>query len=269
MPTYLEVCEEAVRRAGAVLLDRFGRVTARHKGPADLVTEADLAAQETVRQTLRAAFPSHVLVGEEDPPDREHRAEEEFRWIVDPLDGTTNYVHRVRFFCVSLALEHQGELIAASVYEPNSDLCFSAAAGQGTYRNGSRVRTSTVTTLGDALVSAGFPNVVSPDGPDLRLFNEVVLVSQSVRRTGSAALNLAYVASGLFDAAWSASTKVWDVAAGTLLIREAGGTVTSFYGEPVETPKGPILAAATPELHRELLAIVRRLWPASGPPIPK
>jgi myo-inositol-1(or 4)-monophosphatase len=261
MRAYLEVCEEAVRRAGAVLLDHFGRVTIRHKGPADLVTEADVAAQEAVRRALRDAFPSHVLIGEEDPADGGRRAEAEFCWIVDPLDGTTNYVHRVPFFCVSLALEHQGELLVAAVYDPKSDVCFSAAAGKGTYRNGSRVHTSKVTMLRHALVSAGFPNVVTPDSPDLRLFNEVVLSSQSVRRTGSAALNLAYVASGLFDAAWSGSTKVWDVAAGALLIREAGGVVTSFRGEPVGTPKGPFLAAATPELHRELLALVRRLWP--------
>ncbi len=262
MRAYLEVCEEAVRRAGAVLLEHFGRVTVRHKGPADLVTEADVAAQEAVRQAIRDAFPSHVLIGEEDPADGGHRDEAEFRWIVDPLDGTTNYVHRVPFFCVSLALEHRGELVVSAVYDPKSDVCFSAAAGQGTYRNGSRVQTSRVRSLRDALVSAGFPNVVTPDSPDLRLFNEVVLSSQSVRRTGSAALNLAYVAAGLFDAAWSASTKVWDAAAGALLIREAGGVVTSFRGEPVGTPKGPFLAAATPELHQELLARVRRLWPA-------
>ena len=126
MRDYLEVCEAAVRRAGAVLLDHFGHVTARHKGPADLVTEADVAAQEAVRQTLRDAFPGHLLIGEEDPPDRGRRAGAEFCWIVDPLDGTTNYVHRVPFFCVSLALEHQGELLVASVYDPKSDVCFSA-----------------------------------------------------------------------------------------------------------------------------------------------
>ena len=210
MPSHLEVCEAAVRRAGAVLVDHFGRVTARHKGPADLVTEADVAAQIVVRQTLRDAFPSHVLVGEEDPPELGPRAEAEFRWIVDPLDGTTNYFHRVPFFCVSLALEHRGELAVAAVYSPMSDECFSAEAGRGAYRNGSRIETSRVRTLGDALVSAGFPNVVTADAPDLRLFKEVVMASQSVRRTGSAALNLAYVAAGLFDAAWSASTKVWD-----------------------------------------------------------
>jgi myo-inositol-1(or 4)-monophosphatase len=260
MQDYLRVCEEAVRRAGAVILDRFGRVAVRRKGPSDLVTEADLASQEVVRQTLYEAFPGHLLVGEEDRPESIARhAEAEFRWIVDPLDGTTNYVHQVPFFCVSLALEHRGELIVASTYDPVSGECFSAAAGQGAYLNGSRIRTSGVTALGEALVTAGFPNVVTRDAMDLRLFNEVVLLSQSVRRTGSAALNLAYIAAGRFDAGWSCCTQLWDVAAGTLLIREAGGTVTSLRGDPMGTPDGPIVAAATPKLHAEVLALVHRL----------
>jgi len=257
---YLEVCENAVRRAGTVLVDRFGRVSARKKGPSDLVTEADLAAQEVVRHTIHKAFPEHALVGEEDPPGRTPmKRQDGFRWIVDPLDGTTNYVHRVPFFSVSLALEHCGELLVGAVYNPMSGECFTAAAQRGAFLNGSQMRTSDVRTLSEALIAAGFPPAVTPNLPDLRLFNEIVLVSQSVRRTGSAALNLAYVAAGRFDAGWSFSTKIWDVAAGALLITEAGGMVTSLSGGQRPPNSGSFLVAATPELHGELLRLVQRL----------
>jgi myo-inositol-1(or 4)-monophosphatase len=137
--------------------------------------------------------------------------------------------------------------------------CFTAAAQRGAFLNGSRIRASSVRTLSDALIVAGFPAAVTPNAPDLRLFNEIVLASQSVRRTGSAALNLAYVAAGRFDAGWSFSTKVWDVAAGILLIEEAGGVATSPEGLKHAASSGTFLVAATQELHAELLALVRRL----------
>ncbi len=213
-----------------------------------------------VRQTILKAFPEHAVIGEEDPPDRPpSQTHAEFRWIVDPLDGTTNYVHRVPFFSVSLALERRGELLVGAIYNPMSGECFTAAAQQGAFLNGDRIRTSRVRTLSDALIVAGFPAAVTPDVPDLRLFNEIVLASQSVRRTGSAALNLAYVAAGRFDAGWSFSTKVWDVAAGILMIKEAGGVATSPEGSRRAPSSGTFLVAATPELHGELLALVQRL----------
>ncbi len=260
VPTYLEVCEVAVRRAGAVLLDRFGRARARQKGPRDLVTEADLAAQEVVRATLHEAFPTHALIGEEDShSDTKSIENNDFRWIVDPLDGTTNYVHRVPFCCVSLALEQRGQLLAGAIFNPFCDECFSAAAGQGASLNGTPIKVSHVSLLSESLVAAGFPAAVCPESPDLGVFNEVVVRCQGIRRTGSAALNLAYVAAGRFDAAWSCSTKVWDAAAGSLIIREAGGVVTSLSGERVSMPEGPFVVAATPDLHRELVAIVRKV----------
>jgi myo-inositol-1(or 4)-monophosphatase len=259
VPTYLEVCETAVRRAGAVLLERLGRVTARHKGPRDLVTEADLASQEVVRQTLHDAFPDHTLIGEEDPDDS-HKSlnTSDFRWIVDPLDGTTNYVHGIPFFCSSLALEHRGRLLVGAVFNPLSNECFTAASGQGAQLNGEPIHASEVRCLAEALIAAGFPADVTPDSPDLRIFNEVVLTSQGVRRTGSAALNLAYVAAGRFDAGWSCTTKIWDTAAGTLLIQEAAGRATNLMGEDILSSSGPFLVAGTRDLHQSLLAIVRR-----------
>jgi len=257
--SYSDVCESAVRAAGKVLLENLGRVSVREKGPADLVTEADIAAQEAVRRVVAGAFPSHVLIGEEDQPGMKRSAPpSEFRWIVDPLDGTTNYVHQVPHFSVSLALERQGELLVGAVLDPVADECFTAVRGEGAYLNGERVRTSGVSALAQALVAIGFPAVVRPGAPDLRAFLEAVQACQSMRRTGSAALNLAYVAAGRFDACWSFSTKAWDAAAGVLLIREAGGVVTSPDGTPFVLERGHFLGAATVELHRQVQALMAR-----------
>ena len=215
MADYIEICETAVRRAGRVVMDMLGHVTVREKGRSDLVTDADFAAQETVRQTVLEAFPDHCLVGEEDRPSESPANRREYRWIVDPLDGTTNYVHRVPHFCVSLALERHGELLVAAVLDPALNECFTAVRDQGACLNGSPIHVSRVDRLADSLVAVGFPNVVTRDTHDLLLFNEAVTSCQSMRRTGSAALNLAYVAAGRFDAAWSFVSKVWDFAAGS------------------------------------------------------
>jgi myo-inositol-1(or 4)-monophosphatase len=265
MADYIEVCEKAVRRAGALLLDRIGRVSVRAKGRADLVTDADLASQELVRQTICEAFPDHFLLGEEDSPESAPLGgASAYRWIVDPLDGTTNYVHQVPFFGVSLALEHAGQLLVGAVYDPSADACFTGVRGQGAYCNGVRLRTSTVTSLADALVSVGFPAEVARDSPDLRLFNEAVLLCQSMRRTGSLALNLAYLAAGRFDVVWSWNARVWDVAAGILLIREAGGLATSIDGNDFPLAHGPFLATANEALHEQMVALVRRVGLATG-----
>jgi myo-inositol-1(or 4)-monophosphatase len=256
---YLEVCETAVRRAGKVLMDRIGRVEVRYKGPSDLVTDADIAAQEAIRRTVLAAFPDHTLVGEEDRPGAVvSPPASPYRWIADPLDGTTNYVHQVPFFGVSLALEQNGRLLVGAVYHPSADECFTAAVGKGAMRNGSPIHTSGVRSLRDALVSAGFPTVVEPRSADVGMFLAAVGVCQSLRRTGSAALNLAYVAAGRFDAAWSFSTKVWDVAAGALLIQEAGGVIVPRDGLGSPLKDGTYLAAANPQLHAELLDLAHR-----------
>ncbi len=257
---YIEVCEKAARAGGAVLLEKLGRVEVREKGPSDLVTEADFASQEAVSRTVLGAFPDHLLIGEEGDAaggahSRAAADDATYRWIVDPLDGTTNYVHQVPHFAVSVALERAGQLLVGAVYNPVSGECYSAAAGRGAYLNGKRLRASTTATLSQAVASVGFPAVVTDDCPDLRLFLKAVTRCQSIRRTGSASLNLCYVAAGRFDAAWSFSTKAWDVAAGALLIREAGGIVTSPDGGSLAPDTGRFLAAATRPLHAELLAL--------------
>jgi len=255
MPDYIKVCEEAVRAGAAAVREWIGRFEAREKGPADLVTEADYASQEAIRRTVLGAFPDHVLVSEEgDPATRP--AEGAFRWIADPLDGTTNYVHRVPHYSVSLALEHRGDVLVGAVYNPADGECFTAVRGEGAWLDGRRLHTSGVTELGGALAVVGFPPKAKPDAPDVRVFLQALRRCQAVRRTGSAALNLCYLAAGRFDVYWSFSTKVWDVAAGVLMIREAGGVVTGPRGGAFDLNSGHFLAAANEPLHGELRAMV-------------
>jgi myo-inositol-1(or 4)-monophosphatase len=262
MPGFMEICEKTVRLTGRLLLERLGTVSVREKGPSDLVTEADFAAQELVKRTLLEAFPDHILIGEEDPAALSKAgptaAGEKplYRWIVDPLDGTTNYVHQVPHFSVSLALEHDGQILVGAVYNPAADECFTAVAGKGAWLNGRSIRTSEVTDLSKALCAIGFPAATHRDSPELVLFLQGVDRIQGFRRTGSASLNLCYVACGRYDVAWSFSTKIWDIAAGTLLIREAGGIVTSPDGSGLILEKGRFLASANESLHHQIGELV-------------
>jgi len=256
---FAEICEKAVRRAGRVLLDKLGRVSVREKGQADLVTDADFASQEAVREVVFSALPGHVVIGEEDSwVSGASGLDSEYCWVVDPLDGTTNYVHQVPHFCVSLALLHAGKPVVGAVFHPTADECFTAVRGQGAYLNRKPAHCSVVGRLSEALAAIGFPAVVRPDSPDLKVFIEAVQACQSIRRTGSAALNLAYVAAGRFDACWSFSTKAWDAAAGVLLVEEAGGVVTSPDGGPFVPEQGYFLAAANLQLHRALREVIER-----------
>lgn len=174
---FLAVCEKAVHAAGAELIRRRGRVQVREKGPSDLVTEADLAAQEVVRQVVLGRYPDHSLLGEEGL----HNAPRaEYRWILDPLDGTTNYVHGIPFFSVSLALERDGDLLVGAILHPDGNECFTAAAGQGAWLNGQPIRTSTVTELPQAVAAVGFPYDVRHDSPDVLLFLEALTHCQSM-----------------------------------------------------------------------------------------
>ena len=259
MREFAETCERAARAGGAVLLEKFGRVVTREKGPADLVTEADLASQETVRQVVLAAFPDHEVLGEEGHSPHTARPTADgprFRWVVDPLDGTTNYVHRVPHFCVSVALQRDDALLVGAVFDPVSRECFTATAGQGAWLDGQPIHVSDVTRGEGALAAIGFPPAATLDSPDVRGLLAAVPRCQSLRRTGSASLNLCYVAAGRFDASWSFSTRIWDIAAGILLVREAGGVVTDPTGEPQQPETGRFLVAATAPLHAELCAML-------------
>lgn len=247
---FTTVCEQAARAAGEVLLDWAGRVEVREKGPADLVTEADLAAQEAIRQAVLGAFPSHGFLGEENASIPS--GHDGYRWIVDPLDGTTNYVHGIPCYATSIALEQHGRLLIGAVYDPVGREFFSAALGQGATLNGRALRVSQVRELAHAVVAMSLPPRVDRHSPALVDAIEVTLKAQSMRRTGSSALNLCYVAAGRFDAYWSTTVKAWDVAAGLLIAREAGATVTSMAGGDVDLMCPHLVAASCPALHAEL-----------------
>jgi myo-inositol-1(or 4)-monophosphatase len=250
---YLRICEEAVRLGGREIQSWVGRFKVREKGPADLVTQADLASQEAIRRLVLGAFPDHSLLGEEKVPDQPAAPRAEYRWIVDPLDGTTNFVHGVPHYSVSLALERNGQLVVGAVYDPALDECFTAAAGQGAWLNGRAIHTSGASALSEALAVVGFPYSVRRDSPDVLLFLQLLGRCHGIRRTGSTALNLCYLAAGRFDVYWSYSTSIWDVAAGVLMLREAGGHITSPAGGEFSLEEAHFLAAANRELHAQLL----------------
>ena len=260
MEHFLSTCEAAARAGGSVLEKMAGKIRAREKGPADLVTEADLASQATIRERLLGEFPEHGFIGEEaengdvQPPAIDQT---EFSWIVDPLDGTTNYVHGLENYCVSVALRRSHEIIVGTIYDPVRDHCFSAIRGQGARLNGNTIRVSDIGQVREALIATSFAARVSAESDEIRRFQRVLVQCQAIRRLGSAALNLCYVAQGKLDGYWATSVKTWDVAAGILILQEAGGTVTHLDGGPFDLDDPRFIAAAQPELHAELAGLLQ------------
>jgi len=260
MADLLDICESAARVGGQVLLDWAGRVTVREKGPADLVTEADLAAQQAVEDIIADAFPDHLFVGEEsagDDLDADINADQ-CVWIVDPLDGTTNFAHEVPHYACSVAVAQRGVVLAATVFNPVTNECFTAGKGRGACLNGDPIRASAVEDLGGALVAVSFPPRVGADSAAVKDLLRVFEVAQAIRRTGSAALNLCYVACGRYDAYWATETKPWDVAAGVLLVQEAGGIVTALNGADFRLDEPRPAATGTAVLNRQLVRILDR-----------
>jgi len=258
MHQYITVCEQAARKGGQVLLDWQGRINPREKAPKDLVSEADFASQQAIYEIIHGTFLDHDFLGEEGDPSGNAKRESEFRWIVDPLDGTVNYVHRLPAYSVSVALERRGELQVGVVYDPIADECFSAVRGEGAFLNGVEISVSDCESLCTALVAASLSAGVSRDSEEISRFLDVLVECQALRRLGSAALNLAYVAAGRLDAYWATSVKVWDVAAGLLLVQEAGGLMSGVAGEPFDLSRPQFAAAATSTLHAELVATLKR-----------
>jgi myo-inositol-1(or 4)-monophosphatase len=201
-------------------------------------------------------FPDHGFLGEEAPAAEQLRCE--YCWIVDPLDGTTNYVHGFPCYGVSVAVAHRGHLLAGVVYDPLHDECFAASAGGGAFLNGEPMSTSAAVELGESLLAVSFPAKLERESPDLEAFLRIAPQCQAIRRTGSAALNLAYVACGRLDGHWAHEIHPWDSAAGVLLVQEAGGVATGSDGRPFELAAGHYLAAATTELHAALEPLVRQ-----------
>jgi len=240
---------EIALEAGALIRDFYHRgVATEYKGDVDLVTEADRASEKLIVERLRKQFPTHGIYGEEGTRDNIDR---EYRWYVDPLDGTTNFAHGFPVFCVSLGLEHRpkglapdadGVLTAGVVYDPTRDELFVAEKGKGAYLNGEKIHVSRVNDLAECLMATGFPSRKRHENPNVHFYQQVTLRSHGVRRAGSAALDLAYTACGRFDGYWEFNLNPWDTSAGTLLVLEAGGTVTTFDGGPFRLNSKEVLA---------------------------
>jgi myo-inositol-1(or 4)-monophosphatase len=260
---YLATAQEAARRGAEVLARWRQRFQVREKGRFDLVTEADLESQQAIRDFLVGRFPNHGFLGEEGKPSQaplcispqsrgEIQRAEPPTWIVDPLDGTTNYVHDCPFYCVSVGLQVAGELVVGVVFDPCRQEMFHAAQGKGCWLGDRRLRTSQTTRPEEALLATGFPPDLRGQERTLDWWRYFSLRTQSLRRTGSTALNLAYVAAGRFDGYWAFDNHVWDVAAGTVLIREAGGMISNIDGSPYD-PYTPDALANNGPLHPVLL----------------
>lgn len=222
--------ESIAREAGALLYDKFKqRIGFTYKGDADLVTEADRAAEKLITDRIRKEFPGHDLYGEEGT---RTNTGSDYRWYIDPLDGTTNFAHGFPVFCVSLGLEFKGARIAGVIYDPTRDELFAAERGSGTYLNGTRATVSKVNNLAECLTGTGFPSHKRHKNPNIYFYHVITLRTHGVRRAGSAALDLASVACGRLDAFWEFNLNPWDTAAGSLLVEEAGGTITRFDKSP-------------------------------------
>ncbi len=228
---------EIAREAGALLRGFYERgVATEYKGDVDLVTEADRASEKLIRERLRIAFPEHGIYGEEGTREG---LDAEFRWYVDPLDGTTNFAHGFPIFCVVLGCERRrkglaadadGEMVAGVTYDPLRDEMFLAEKGKGAWLNGRRITVSKTERLQESLTATGFPSHKRHRSPNVHFYQEITLRSHGVRRTGSAGLDMAYVACGRLDGFWEFNLNPWDTSAGVLLVREAGGKVAHFDG---------------------------------------
>jgi len=257
MPRYsatIYVMVNAARKAGRRLARDFGEVEnlqVSKKGPADFVSAADLKAEEILREELEKARPGYTFVLEE--AGTIEGADQSHRWIIDPLDGTTNFLHGIPHFAISIALEREGELVAAVIHNPINDEVFWAERGKGAYFNDRRLRVSSREYLADAVLATGIPHAGRPDqGLFLKELDGFMPNVAGVRRMGAASLDLAYIAAGRFDGFWERNLSIWDIAAGVLLVREAGGIVSDTSGQPRSLETGNI-AAANGALHKPLI----------------
>lgn len=266
MLEFLKTAEHAARTAGKLLNDLQGRCQVWSKGPKDFVTEADIAAQRVIRETVLGAYPNHGFIGEEDQSPQIWASNfAGYRWIVDPLDGTANFVHRLPSYAVSIALEHSGQIVVGVVFDPASDECFTAVQGHGAVLNGEPIEVSGCEVFSEAMVAASFAPNVQRGSEEIARFVEVLLTCHSLRRLGSAALNLCYLASGRLDAYWATSVKAWDVAAGILIARESGAKLTGIDGSPFDLSEPRLAGAANPLLHEQFLHVLRRAAAGNSP----
>jgi len=248
---------QTARDAGRLLADRLGRISQiQNKGEIELVTEVDVASEQLIIDRIKTRHPRHTILAEESGESIDSALSQgEWKWIIDPLDGTTNFAHGYPCFCVSIALEHNGTIEIGVVYDPMRDEMFAAERGQGASLNGKPMRVSQIDNLNRALLCTGFPYDVRERSEFARHFTSFIMNAQAVRRDGAAALDLAYVACGRFDGFWEEGLKPWDVAAGVLLIEEAGGRVSNYDNSPFSIYRPPILAS-NGLLHQEMMRVL-------------
>jgi len=257
MASFLETAIDIAREAGA-LVSNFAerRVPFELKGDFDLVTEADRASEALIVERLQSHFPSHTIVGEEGG---QRDRQGEYCWYVDPVDGTTNFAHGFPAYNVTLGLERNGEMIAGVIFDPTRNEMFAAEKGGGAYLNGHRIHVSRAKAVGDSLVATGFPSRKRHENINIHFYYQLAMVSHGVRRAGAAALDLAYVASGRLDGFWEFGLNPWDMAAGILLVEEAGGRCSDMDGAPRHL-RGKHLLADNGLIHEEMLQIFSEVF---------
>ncbi|HZX35564.1 MAG TPA: inositol monophosphatase family protein [Thermodesulfobacteriota bacterium] len=244
------------REAGFLLKENLsGPRTIEFKGSVDIVTEMDRKAEELIVNSIRRDFPDHGILTEESI---EVVSDSPYRWIIDPLDGTTNYAHGFPIFCVSVAFEEKDDVTFGVVYDPTRDELFTAEKNKGAFLNGQRIKVSSVPKLDKSLLATGFPyDVRTSSENNIDNFSRFAIKAQAIRRAGSAALDLSYAACGRFDGFWEMKLKPWDVAAAALMVREAGGTISGFKNEPFTIYSGNVLASNS-LIHNEMLSVLNR-----------
>ena len=254
------------REAGALLMQHFHQhLKIEYKGDADLVTAADRAAEALIRERIRQQWPTHDVLGEEQGLNDQGS---DYRWYIDPLDGTTNFAHGFPVFCVSMGLERRaagehGERVAAVIYDPTRDELFSAEQGRGAHLNGKAIHVSKTATLKESLLATGFPSQKRHKNPNIYFYHQITLHSHGVRRAGSAALDLCNVAAGRFDGFWEFNLNPWDTAAGVLIVQEAGGKVTRFDDSPFELNSRETVAS-NGLIHEALLQEFKEIFAGRG-----
>ncbi len=258
-PRFLATAVQVVIKAGAMQLAGINNLHVEKKGAIDLVTQIDREVETMFRALIAERFPGHEVLAEEFATRGDRQRDAEYTWVFDPVDGTTNYAHGLPIFCSALSLERRGHPIVAAIYDPSRKELFTAEKGSGAWLNGAPMRVSSAGTLIDSLLCTGFPYTVHAEAESLiALFAAFLGKARAVRRLGSAAIDLAYVACGRFDGFWEVRLNPWDISAGALLIEEAGGTVTLMEGEPFESRRGEIVAS-NGRIHAQMLDVIRGL----------
>ena len=248
---------ETARDAGQLLLEKFGRkINISKKGDINLVTEADLASESLIIERIKSHFPKHSILAEESGEAVVIGDGTTWKWIIDPLDGTTNFAHGYPCFCITLALEHEGEVVIGVTFDPTRNELFAAERGRGASLNNKPIRVSQTEELGDSLIVTGFPYDFKRREDFARHLTQFLLNSRGVRRDGSASIDMAYVACGRFDGFWEEGLNPWDMAAGVLIIEEAGGQISGYDGSKFSLYSPPIVAS-NGLIHSQMLSVLR------------